>query len=297
MSTVERIAGAPISWGVSEVPGWGHQLSPERVLAEMRSIGLMATEAGPDGFLPDNSHALRRQLDDHSLRLVRGFTPLVLHRPGPWRDKLGHVVRRFADSGAEVVVLGAATGLEGYDRRPVLSSGEWDLLLGALDEAVDIASSGGMSAVLHPHVGTVVERPEEIERVLEGASVPLCLDTGHVMAGGGDPVALARQAPSRIGHVHFKDVHRDLARRVANGQLAFSDAVRLGIFCVLGEGDVDVAAIVGALEGAAYRGWYVLEQDVMLEGEPSVGCGPQLAVHDSRSYLESLLRVRRLDCS
>ena len=97
--------------------------------------------------------------------------------------------------------------------------------------------------------------------------------------------------------MHFKDVHRDLARRVANGQLAFSDAVRLGIFCVLGEGDVDVAAIVGALEGAAYRGWYVLEQDVMLEGEPSVGCGPQLTVHDSRSYLESLLRVRRLACS
>ena len=289
MSTVERIAGAPISWGVSEVPGWGQQLSPERVLAEMRSIGLMATEAGPDGFLPDNSHALRRQLNDHSLRLVGGFTPLVLHRPGPWRDKLGHVVRRFADSGGEVVVLAAATGLEGYDRRPVLSSGEWDLLLGALDEAVDFASAGGMSAVLHPHVGTVVERPEEIERVLEGASVPLCLDTGHVMAGGGDPVALARQAPARIGHVHFKDVHSDLARRVANGQLAFSDAVRLGIFCVLGEGDVDVAAIVGALEGAAYRGWYVLEQDVMLEGEPSVDCGPQQAVHDSRSYLESLL--------
>jgi inosose dehydratase len=289
MSTVERIAGAPISWGVSEVPGWGHQLSPERVLAEMHSIGLTATEAGPDGFLPEDSQELRRQLDDHSLRLVGGFTPLVLHRPGPWRDKLSHVVRRFADIGGEVVVLAAATGLEGYDRRPVLSSGEWNMLLGALDEAVDIASAGGMSAVLHPHVGTVVERPEEIERVLEGASVPLCLDTGHVMAGGGDPVALARQAPSRIGHVHFKDVHCDLARRVANGQLAFSDAVRLGIFCVLGQGDVDVAAIVGALEGAGYRGRYVLEQDVMLEGEPPADCGPQLAVHDSRSYLENLL--------
>ncbi len=36
MSTIEsgRIAAAPTSWGGCEVPGWGHQMAPERVLAE-----------------------------------------------------------------------------------------------------------------------------------------------------------------------------------------------------------------------------------------------------------------------
>ena len=39
-----KIAGAPISWGVCEVPGWGYQLTPNRMLAEMREVGLSATE-------------------------------------------------------------------------------------------------------------------------------------------------------------------------------------------------------------------------------------------------------------
>lgn len=51
-STWPRLAGAPISWGVSEVPAWGHRMAARRVLAEMREAGLQATELGPPGFLP-----------------------------------------------------------------------------------------------------------------------------------------------------------------------------------------------------------------------------------------------------
>ena len=74
-----RIAGAPISWGVCEVPGWGYQLGPDRVLAEMGQVGLTATELGPDGFLPAQPDAMTRVLDHHGLRAVGGFTPLLLH--------------------------------------------------------------------------------------------------------------------------------------------------------------------------------------------------------------------------
>jgi inosose dehydratase len=108
-----RIAGAPISWGVCEVPGWGYQLGPDRVLAEMREIGLTATEFGPDGFLPTQPDAMTRVLDHHGLQAIGGFTPLLLHVAG--HDPVPEVERLlqgYDASGAEVLVLSAVTGAE-----------------------------------------------------------------------------------------------------------------------------------------------------------------------------------------
>ncbi|MGH3320907.1 MAG: TIM barrel protein [Streptosporangiaceae bacterium] len=286
----ERIAAAPISWGVCEVPGWGHQMSTERVLGEMRDLGLSATEAGPDGFLPSEASRLCESLDRYGLRLVGGFLPLVLHGDRRrWRPPLDGVARRFAAAGGEVVVLAAATGLAGYDARSELTAEEWGRLCAALDEAARLVAGRGLRAVLHPHVGTVVERPDEIARVLGGSSISLCVDTGHIMAGGGDPVTITRQAPERVGHVHVKDVRAELARLVAEGKLPYSDAVRDGLFCPLGDGDIDVPALVEGLGGAGYDGWYVLEQDVMLDAEPPGGHGPRGGVGQSAAYLRSLL--------
>jgi inosose dehydratase len=158
-----------------------------------------------------------------------------------------------------------------------------------VDEAVRRCADAGLRAVLHPHIGTQVEKPEEIDRVLEGSTIPLCLDTGHILGGGGDPVAIALRVPERIGHVHAKDVRGDLAARVAGGQLPYSTAVREGLYCPLGDGDVDFPAIVSALENSGYTGWYVLEEDVILDAEPQGGSGPQRGVRKSRDHLIPLL--------
>jgi inosose dehydratase len=283
-----KIAAAPISWGVSEVAGWGYQLPPDQVLAEMRELGLTATEAGPDGFLPADGAALRATLEAESLALVGGFTPLVLHDAArDWRTPLAECIERFRTAGGTCVVLAAATGLDGYDARPQLSTADWDQLLATADAAAGVCADAGLTAVLHPHVGTVVEQPAEIQRVLDGSGIALCLDTGHVACGGGDPVALATQHPERVGHVHMKDVDAGKAALVAGGKLAFSDAVTDGVFRPLGAGDVDIAAVVRALTGAGYRGWYVLEQDIRLGGAPS-GEGPKADVAASVAYLQSL---------
>jgi inosose dehydratase len=218
-----RIAGAPISWGVCEVPGWGYQLGPDRVLAEMREVGLTATEFGPDGFLPAQPDAMARVLADHGLQAVGGFTPLLLHvaahDPVPEVERL---LQGYDASGAEVLVLSAATGAEGYDSRPVLDDDQWTVLLANLDRLAALARERGVRAVLHPHVGTVVETGEEVRRVLDGSSISLCLDTGHLLIGGTDPATLAAQAPERIAHVHFKDVDARLARRVKDGRLTYT---------------------------------------------------------------------------
>ncbi|HVX42886.1 MAG TPA: TIM barrel protein, partial [Mycobacteriales bacterium] len=268
---MSRIAAAPISWGVCEVPGWGHQLPADRVLDEIRTLGFPALEAGPDGFLPADGKALREKLGE--LRLVGGFIPLVLHEPG-WEEPLTANLTRFTDAGGEVVVLAADTGVDGYDDRPELDAGQWQRLLAAVDEAAERCADAGLRAVLHPHIGTQIEKPDEIARVLDGSRIPLCLDTGHIMGGGGDPVALAIDAPDRIGHVHAKDVRGELAGRVAASGIAYSAAVREGLYCPLGDGDVDFPAIVGALKN--YTGWYVLEEDVMLDTDPPAGAGPML---------------------
>lgn len=287
----ERIAGAPISWGVCEAPGWGHQLDRDRVLGEMRELGLAATENGPDGFLPEDPEDLRECLARYGMTLVGGwFTPLVLHgQTERWRPRLEAVVRRYAANGAEVAVLAAATGLDDYDSRPELSRDDWGRALRALDAATELAAEHGVRLVLHPHVGTLVESAEEIDRILEGSTVPFCLDTGHIILGGGDPVAIAERAPERIGHLHLKDVDAGLAARFRAGDLSFSDAVQAGVFCTLGDGDLDIGAVVETLYASGYRGWWVFEQDVMLRGEPPPGRGPREEVSRSLGFLRRAL--------
>ena len=117
-------------------------------------------------------------------------------------------------AGASTVVLAASTGADGYDARPVLDDAQWSTLLAALDRIADAAAAHGLLATLHPHVGTMVESGAETDRVLAGSRIALCLDTGHLLIGGGDPVAVAVAHPERIGHVHLKDVREDLARQV-----------------------------------------------------------------------------------
>lgn len=287
----DRIAGAPISWGVCEVPGWGFQLDADTVLSQMRDLGLVATEFGPGGFLEDDPRRKAAQLAGYGLTAVGGFLPVLLHDPGhdPWPE-----VDAFIDgcvaSGADVVVLAAYTGTDGYDDRPVLEDDGWSVLLGNLDRIHDAASARGVVACLHPHVGTMVETGEETERVLAGSRAGLCVDTGHLMVGGGDPVALTAAHPERVVHVHLKDVDDSLAAEVRDGSRTFGDAVRTGMFRPLGEGDVDIAAMVRTLEGAGYQGWYVLEQDVMLDEAPGEQ-GPAGPIDDVRRSLEFLKSV------
>jgi inosose dehydratase len=280
-----RIAGAPISWGVCEVPGWGYQLEAGTVLEQMRELGLAATEFGPDGFLEVAPAAKAEQLASYGLRAVGGFLPVLLHDPD--HDPLPEV-DRFIDGcvacGAGVVVLAAYTGVDGYDARPDLDAVGWATLLGNLDRISDHARSRGVVAALHPHVGTMVESGEETERVLSGSRVGLCVDTGHLLVGGGDPVAITAAHPERVEHVHLKDVDAALAARVRAGDVTFGAAVRDGMFRPLGKGDIDIAAMVRTLEDAGYDGWYVLEQDVVLDSEAQSGA-PYADVETSLAYL------------
>ncbi|WP_116020966.1 TIM barrel protein [Thermomonospora umbrina] len=284
---MERVSGAPISWGVCEVPGWGHWMSMTRVLGEMRDLGLHATELGPEGFLPVDPRRRARLLGEYGLVLAGGFVPVVLHDPD--RDPLPEVAAALDALGEGTpLVLAAATGLDGYDERPDLETKHWVTLLANLDAVAGLAASRGHVAALHPHVGTVVQTRIEVERVLDGSDVPLCLDTGHMYIGGVDLQSLVRTVPDRVAHVHLKDVDSVLAHQVREGSLAYTEGVRQGMYRPLGEGHIDIAGMVAVLEESGYEGWYVMEQDTIIDAEPPAGTGP---VEDVRTGLRLLREV------
>jgi len=291
MSLIDRVAGAPITWGVCEVPGWGYQLAPSRVLDEMAGLGLRATELGPEGFLPADPGRIRDVQGAYGLELVGGFHPIALHvRDGLDRRLAG--VAAYADllsaAGADVLVLAAAAAGSGYESSPDLDRDEWATLGRSVDRVIEIAGERGLCVAVHPHHGTAIQGPEDVERLLEASTALLCLDTGHLMVGGADPLEVARSASGRIAHAHLKDVSAEWAERVRTGRSGYQEAVRGGMYRPLGAGDLEIPAIVRALHGSGYRGWYVLEQDTVLQEAPDEGVGPVL---DASASVEFLRRV------
>lgn len=284
-----KVAGAPISWGVSELPGWGIRMPPDRVLAEMREVGLDATELGPPGYMPEEPAARRELLQRNGMRLVAGFLAVVLHdRRHPSLGELEREAKALEASGAEVLVLAAALHGQSYDRDERLSGPDWIALGEALAGAEDIATRHGLRLAFHPHAGTAVARKEDVHTLLETTTVDICLDTGHLFLGGADPGAIARDASGRVGHVHLKDVDRRLAERVESGELSYAEGVRAGLYRPLGQGDLDIKAVFARLEDAGYRGWYVLEQDTALTAEPEPAHGPVAAARQSIEYFRGL---------
>lgn len=227
-------------------------------------------------------------LAGHQLTAVGGFVPVVMYRPDhdPVPD-IERLIPGFIAAQGKTMVLSADSGLDGYDSRPELDEKGWATLLGNLDRITALTAQHGIQAVLHPHVGTMIENGPEVQRVLEGSGISLCLDTGHLLIGGTDPAELTRQAPERIAHTHLKDVDNSIAAKVRAGRLTYTDAVRNGMYRPLGTGDVDVASIVNTLQDNGYQGWWVLEQDTILTEEPR-GEGPVQDVRSSADYVRGL---------
>jgi inosose dehydratase len=196
----------------------------------------------------------------------------------------------FAAAGADVLILAADTEEEGYEETVELDDDSWDVLFRNLASVEEIGVRYGLTVAMHSHFGTVIERPYHLRRFLEGCEMGLCLDTGHLMVGGDDPVEVAGLAADRVRIVHLKDVDWSLAEGVASGKLGYEEAVRRGVFKPLGDGDVNTERVIEELERSGYEGWYVLEQDIMLDEEPSADGGPKDNVARSLAYLTKVMQ-------
>jgi inosose dehydratase len=208
--------------------------APERVLDAIAAAGYEGTELGPLGYFGEG-RTLRNRLDSRGLELVGAFVQ-------PPLGALDAILDAIAGTGAKPVLADAGP----RDGEPA-----WD----EIQRAADLARSRGFEPTFHPHMGTRVQTPEEIERLLERTDVGLLLDTGHLVAAGGEPTQALRDWRDRIDHVHVKDVRLD----VLHGATSWDEAWRGGVFCELGTGDVDLVAFLAELND--YSGWLVVEQD------------------------------------
>ncbi len=294
-----RIASGPVNWGVllrdtPDVPPW------PQVLDEMVEAGYTGTELGPYGFLPPDADRLRKELADRGLALVAAFVPLNLRDPDarPTERAEAYEVAGFLGSAeAEWVVLSDAlfvvpSRAERAGRiRPEdgLPADEWRAFAANAEEfARRVRDEHGLGTAVHPHVGGFVEAPWEVDRLLESTDpdlVSLCLDTGHAMYGGDDPVDLYRRWRDRVGYVHFKDCDLAVLEAVRAAGDDYFAAVQAGLFPELGRGDVDFPALGAELARDGYDGWATVEQDVLA----GMDVDPPAAARRNREYLRSVL--------
>lgn len=303
-----RVANAPCSWGILEFDrpftsvraGETPAAAYSQVLDEIHQTGYAGTELGDWGFMPTNPEALREEIDRRGLRLIGGFVPIALARADAHAAGVEAAVRtarllRDAGGPDALIVLAddnaSMAHREHYAGRIKpdhgLTADEWKTFAaGAEDVARAVRDETGLRTVFHEHCGGYVETMPEIDELMartDSSLVGLCLDTGHIVYGGGDPLQVLERHAHRVWHVHFKDCDPVVAGNARTAGLGYLEAVRRRLFCELGAGAVDFTAVVAALMRHGYDGWIVIEQDVF------PGCGtPAESARRSREYLRGL---------
>ncbi|HEX3630664.1 MAG TPA: sugar phosphate isomerase/epimerase [Candidatus Dormibacteraeota bacterium] len=296
------VAAAPVSFGAFEVTVGVDPDVPDAayVLDAVAQSGYDGIDLGPPGYLGSRQD-LHTHLESRGLRLAGGFMPMPFSDPAGMPSamaELGTLLDLFdtvpssgvapgpkptlADAGS--AARRAAPGQAQANRELGLQAEAWDRLAENVGQVVDLCRRRGYEPTFHHHAGTYVEAPWEIDELLERTDVGLCLDSGHLALGGGDPLRAVGDWGERINHVHLKDIRRPVIEAVIREGGSMMDVWRRGAFCRLGTGDLDIDAILVALLGGSYRGWLVIEQDMI----PSAGAPKDAAVLDqdrNRAYL------------
>ena len=273
------VANAPVSYGAFErtvgimagVPEGG------AVLDEVAAAGYAGIDLGPVGYL-GSKNGLAAGLQSRGLSLSGGFFQM------PFGDRK-LMPPALVGLGSLLDVFDEAASGQGLRPKPTLADvgsdlrrsrpgqavnnhslgfdeAGWKAFAVDLEAAVAVCRERGYEPTFHPETGTRIEAPWEIEKVLELTSIGLCLDTGHMLLGGGDPVLAMREWSERINHLHLKDARRSVVQDIIRDAAPVIEIWRRRAFCRLGEGDVDVEALLDQVRDF-YSGWIVVEQDVL----------------------------------
>jgi inosose dehydratase len=264
-----RFGVSPIAWINDDMPELGGDTPLETVLSDATEIGFHGIELG--GKFPRDPQVLHRLLSEHGLDLVGGwYSGALLTRSAQAEiAALQPHLALLKAMGSKVFVFAeTSNAIHGDRQRPLsatprLDAATWVSFGAALTEVADYIQAQGLRFAYHHHLGTVVERPGDIDAFLRatGPSVGFTVDTGHAALAGVDPVALIRTNPARVAHVHCKDVRPGVFERVMQGGGSFLDGVLAGMFTVPGDGRLDYGAVMKALAGMNYSGWIIVEAE------------------------------------
>lgn len=264
-----RLGTNPIGWSNDDMPELGGETPLEACLEEAREAGFAGIEKG--GKFPNEPEAMKAVLGRHGLELVSGWYGGELRRRTVEQEIAA--MRPHFDllkaCGCKVVVWAETAGTVQARRdvpvadRPVMGEEEWPGYLKRIGELADWMAENGVRMAFHHHMGTVIEKAHEIDRLLEGTpeTVGLLFDTGHLTFAGEDPAAVARKWARRINHVHAKDVRAEVLARANAERWSFLDSVLAGVYTVPGDGCVDFEAALGPIAEAGYSGWLIVEAE------------------------------------
>jgi len=301
MNSEIKIANAPCSWGVLEFELDDKSLGYQQVLDEIAETGYRGTELGDWGFMPTNPAELNKEISNRKLDLVGAFVPVALSNETAHDDgiqKALDVAALIYHAGYKDAFIVLADDNGSVEERTkdagritaeqILSAEQIKTFAnGAKKIALAVKDKYGMRTVFHHHCAGYIETPAEIDTLLNATDpelLGLCFDTGHYRFGGGkNPLDVLEKYWDRIWHMHFKDFAPQVAEQSIKNKWDYFESVKNGVFCELGKGDVDFIAIKDFLNKKNYKGWIVVEQDVL----PGMG-NPKQCAQNNRSYLQSI---------
>ncbi len=295
------LAGAPVSFGVFEMAaGAGaHLTGPDEVLRALQDAGYDGVDLGPVGWL-GRGRALQQRLRRHAMALAGGWVDLPLSDDDafaaslPVLDDALEVFQAAAEVDPDRLPL-PTLACSGSDARRANPGGGpglglddegWHRFARNLDTAAGRVRAAGLEPTFHHHACTFVETPAEVERLMELTDVDLTLDTGHLLLGGGDPVAAVRDWAPRINHLHLTDVRTSALRDVVAERAGMRAVWARRAFVPFGEGDLDLDGFMTAVRQSEVTGWLVVEQDVLPQPGDDVG----RAARDQVTNREALRR-------
>jgi inosose dehydratase len=295
-----RFASAPVSWGVQDDPGPAWEQPYGQILEDIVSAGFAGTELGPFGYFPTDPGILNEALQRLGLAMLSSFVPVPITELSRVENVIEHVRRvgaLLSALGSRLVVLADCqtpqrreiAGRVPLDGSKSLTLAQWKHVGAVIRQVEQAAAEFDLRVVFHPHVATFVETPMEVERlfeVLAGTQVGLCLDTGHCVYGGGDPVDEARKYRSVLHYVHIKDVDAGILGEARRQKLHFDQAIGAGVFTRIGNGCIDFDGFFRFLAESSYSGWVIVEQDVIY-GKTLVP--PTESMRSSLSYLKNVM--------
>ena len=281
---------APIGWTNDDMPDLGAENTFQQCVSEMALAGFSGCEIG--NKYPSDPVVLKKALDIRKMRIAnRWFSSFILSKP------FSEVEEDFRKNCAFLQAMGAkrigaseqSGSIQGTDKavfdcKPVMSDKEWKDFCSGLDRLGAIALEYGISLVYHHHMGTVVQTPEEIDRLMAGTDpklFSLLYDTGHLAYTGADYLGVLKKHVDRVKHVHLKDIRPDVVAEVKKRHLSFLQGVRMGTFTVPGDGCIDFKPVFDILDKAGYEGWLLVEA----EQDPAVANPFEYALK-AREYIK-----------
>jgi inosose dehydratase len=268
-----RVATAPMNWNNDDLPDLRPKIPIGQVLAEMVEAGYEGTEYGTG--LPADPNALRATLAPHGLALASMFCWVRLEEPDEQPAEVERalgVARTLSAMEVRELILGirgsaeriALAGRVPRDGSASLSGAQWRVLADGIHTLAKACEPLGVRLAVHPHAGSYVETRAELEAlfsVTDARALGLCVDAGHLVYGGADPVEVVEAYGPRIWYIHIKDVNPGILVLSTQNGLGFLGALRSYIFCDLGGGCVDLRRFIQALRKVNYSGWMVIEED------------------------------------